>query len=80
MADIFSEVYGKKIKYNAVEPEVYRNFDFQGADDLGNMFQFKAEEEEYFCTIRDINASRKLNPELLTFKQWLEQNKERIEV
>ena len=80
MADIFSEVYGKKIKYNAVEPEVYRNFDFQGADDLGNMFQFKAEEEEYFCTIRDVNATHKLNPELLNFRQWLEQNKDQIEV
>lgn len=80
MAEIFSDVYGKKVKYNAVEPEVYRNFDFQGADDLGNMFQFKAEQEEYFCTIRDVNASRKLNPELLTFRQWLEQNKEKMEV
>ncbi|MDX1544626.1 MAG: NmrA/HSCARG family protein [Christiangramia sp.] len=80
MAEIFTEVLGKKIKYNAVEPEVYRNFDFPGADDLGNMFQFKVEEEEYFCTIRDVNATRKLNPQLLNFRQWLEQNKDRIEV
>ncbi len=80
MADIFSEVYGKKIKYNAVEPEVYRNFDFPGADDLGNMFQFKAEFEEYFCTIRNIDATKKLNRELLNFRQWLEQNKSKIQV
>ncbi len=80
MAEIFSEVLDKKIKYNAVDPEVYRNFDFPGADDLGNMFQFKVEEEEYFCTIRDINLSRKLNPELLNFKQWLEQHKDQIDI
>ena len=80
MAETFSEVYGKKVKYNAVEPDVYRNFDFQGADDLGNMFQFKVEEEEYFCTIRDINTTRKLNPELLNFKQWLEKNKDKMEL
>ncbi len=80
MADTFTEVYGKKVKYNAVPPEVYRSFDFPGADDLGNMFQFKVEEEEYFCTIRDVNATRKLNPELLTFKQWLQQNKEKLQI
>ncbi|TBW28077.1 NmrA/HSCARG family protein [Gramella sp. KN1008] len=80
MADIFSEVYGKKVKCNAVEPDVYRSFDFPGAEEFGNMFQFKAEEEEYFCTIRDINATRKLNPELLNFRQWLEKNKDKLEV
>ena len=80
MAETFSGVYGKKVKYNAVPAEVYRNFDFQGADDLGNMFQFKAEEEEYFCTIRDVNASRKLNPELQTFKEWLVEHKDEMDI
>ncbi|MCM8571024.1 NmrA/HSCARG family protein [Gramella jeungdoensis] len=80
MAETFTEVYGKKVNYNAIKPEVYRSFDFQGADDLGNMFQFYAEEEEYFCTIRDVNATRKLNPELLNFRQWLEQNKDKMDV
>jgi uncharacterized protein YbjT (DUF2867 family) len=80
MAETFSKVYGKKVKYNAVAPEVYRSFDFPGADDLGNMFQFKVMFEEYFCTIRDVNATRKLNPELLTFRQWLEKYKAKIEV
>ena len=80
MAQIFSDVYGKKVKYNAVKPEVYRNFDFPGADDLGNMFQFNAEFEEYFCTIRNIDATKKLNPELLNFRKWLEKNKLKIEV
>ncbi|SDS02585.1 NmrA/HSCARG family protein [Christiangramia echinicola] len=80
MAEIFSDVYGKKVKYNAVPAEVYRNFDFPGADDLGNMFQFKVEEEEYFCTIRDVNASRKLNPELQTFKKWLMEHKDEMDI
>ncbi len=80
MAEIFTEVLGKDVKYNAIEPDVYRKFDFPGADDLGNMFQFKVEEEEYFCTIRNIDATKKLNPELLNFRNWLKQNKERIEV
>ena len=80
MAEIFTEVCGKKVKYNEVEPEIYRNFDFPGADDLGNMFQFNADFEEYFCTIRNIDATKKLNPELLNFKQWLEKHKSEIDI
>lgn len=78
MAKIFSEVYNKEVHYNAVEPAVYRSFDFPGADDLGNMFQFKAEFEDEFTSKRDVDKTRALNPELHSFKQWLEENKEKI--
>ncbi|APG61078.1 NmrA/HSCARG family protein [Christiangramia salexigens] len=80
MADQFTETLGKKVKYNAIPAEVYRHFDFPGADDLGNMFQFNAEHDDYFCQIRDIGKTRSLNPELLSFKQWLEQNKQKFMV
>lgn len=80
MAKVFSEVYGKDVKYNAVPPEVYRSFDFPGADDLGNMFQFKADFEAEYCAARDPEKTRKLNPELKSFKQWLEINKSRMQV
>lgn len=78
MADTFTKVYGTKVKYNAVSADVYRSFDFPGADDLGNMFQFKAEFESDFCGARDIALSRKLNPQLQTFEGWLRKNKDRI--
>lgn len=80
MATTFSEVYGKKVHYNAVKPEVYRSFDFPGADDLGNMFQFKADFEEDYCKARNVENTRELDPELLGFQPWLEKNKERIQV
>jgi uncharacterized protein YbjT (DUF2867 family) len=80
MAETFSHVYGKKVHYNAVKPEVYRNFDFPGADDLGNMFQFKADFEEDYCKARDVENTRQLDPDLLQFKPWLQKNKERIQV
>lgn len=80
MADTFSKVLGKKVKYNAVPPDVYRSFDFPGADDLGNMFQFKADFEDYYCGARDPEFVKKLNPELLSFEQWLKENKDRLEV
>ena len=41
MAETFSKVLGQPVGYNAVPPKVYRGFDFPGAEDLGNMFQYK---------------------------------------
>jgi len=41
MAAAFSRALGQEVRYNEVSPEVYRGFGFPGADDLGNMFQFK---------------------------------------
>ena len=78
MAMAFSELLGQPVTYNAVEPEVYRSFDFPGADDLGNMFQFKRDFEEYFCGARNLGVSKKLNPDLQTFPQWLKANKEAL--
>ena len=64
--------------HDAVTPEAYRGFGFPGADDLGNMFQFKRDFEQYFCGARDLDFTRSLNPQLQTFSQWLAANKERI--
>jgi len=75
MAAIFTEVLGKEVRYNNVPPEVYRGFGFTGADDLGNMFQFKRDFEEYFSGVRSPDFSRSLNPALQSFKAWLTQNK-----
>lgn len=78
MAAAMSNALGKDITYNAVPFEVYRSFGFPGADDLGNMFQFYHDCNDYFCGIRDIEEAKKLNPSLQNFEQWLAQNKDRI--
>lgn len=78
MADKFSKILGKKVKYNAVPPEVYRSFDFPGADDLGNMFQFNADFADDFGKVRDIELTRKLNPDLMNFEEWLQKYKEKL--
>lgn len=80
MADAFSKHLGTEVAYNDVPPEVYRNFGFPGADDMGNMFQFKADFEADYCGARDIEVTKKLNPELLNFNSWLEQNKAQIKI
>lgn len=78
MAEAFSKALGKEVVYNSIPPDVFRSFGFPGADDLGNMFQFKRDFEEDFCGARDIEESRSLNPELKTFDKWLEENKTKI--
>ena len=75
MAAAFTAALGQEVVYNSVSPEVYRGLGFPGADDLGNMFQFKRDFEEYFCGARSVEFSRSLNPSLQNFKTWLAKNK-----
>ena len=80
MAAGFSEIAGEEVRYNAVEPAVYRSFGFPGADDLGNMFQYKRDFEPAYRAARDVEGSRKLNPALQSFEEWLSRNKEKITI
>jgi uncharacterized protein YbjT (DUF2867 family) len=80
MAAKLSTALGLEVRYNDVPPEVYRNFGFPGADDLGNMFQFKRDFEKLFCGARKPDIARSLNPSLQSFDMWLAQNKSRIPV
>ena len=78
MADAFTRALGQEVRYNDVPPDVYRGFGFPGAEDLGNMFQFKRDFADYFCGARSVDFSRALNPALQSFEVWLERNKARI--
>lgn len=74
MAAALSRALGKEVGYNAVPPAVFRSFGFPGAEDLGNMFQFKHDFNEAFCSARNVAFSRSLNPQLQSFEQWLAEN------
>ena len=78
MAAALTKALGQEVRYNDVPPQVYRSFDFPGAEDLGNMFQFKRDFNEYFCGVRNLDVARALNPALQSFDAWLAQNKTRI--
>jgi len=80
MAAALGRTLGEEVRYNAVTPEAFRGFGFPGAEDLGNMFQFKRDFEAYFCGARNPAVARSLNPNLQTFGEWLAANKERIPV
>ena len=38
------------------------------------MFQVKRDFEEAYCAARDVDLARSLNPELLSFDEWLRRN------
>ncbi|HEX9727085.1 MAG TPA: NmrA/HSCARG family protein [Gemmatimonadales bacterium] len=80
LAAAFTQALGQPVTYNDVPPEVYRSFDFPGAADVGNMFQFKRDFSEYYCGARSVEFSRSVNPDLQTFEQWLEAHKDQVPI
>jgi len=80
MAAALGKAFGRKVTYFDVPFEMYRGFDFPGAADLGNMFQYKHDFESEFCGARSVEFSRSLNPALQDFSSWLAANKDKIEL
>ena len=80
MAAALSQALGREVRHAAVTPEQYRSFGFPGADDLGNMFQFKHDFARQFCAARDPALTRELDPQVRTFAQWLQANAMRLPI
>lgn len=70
MAARLSQALGREVAHQDVPFDVYRSLGFPGADDLGNMFQFKHDFNADFCGARSVELSRSLNPALQDFGTW----------
>ena len=77
-AAAFTEALGEEVVYNDVDPDVYRSFGFPGADEMGNMFQFKRDFESDYAGARVRSEALELVPDLQDFETWLAANKGRI--
>jgi uncharacterized protein YbjT (DUF2867 family) len=80
MADGLSRALGKEVRFNNISPESYRKLGFPGSDDLGNMFQFYRDFDEVCNSVRNVEFSKQLNPELKSFKMWLDENAKLIPI
>jgi uncharacterized protein YbjT (DUF2867 family) len=80
MAQSFSKVLGQEVEHISPSFNEFRNSGFPGADEMGNMYQFKHDFEEDYCRARNLDFTRSLNPELKNFDTWLKENKERIPI
>ena len=78
MADALSRALGEPVLHDDISPAAFRAMGFPGADDLGNMFQFKRDFAQEFRARRDLSVSRELNPGMQSFAQWLAENAMRI--
>jgi uncharacterized protein YbjT (DUF2867 family) len=66
------------VQFNAVDANLFRSFGFPGADEYGNMFQVYRDFEKQVNAARSIETTRKLNPSLQTFDQWLANKKSAV--
>ncbi len=78
MAASMTRALGTEIGYNDVPADVYRSFGFPGADEMGNMFQFKRDFEADYVGARNLDVARSLNPELQSFNDWIDKNAAKI--
>lgn len=78
MAEKLSKALGEEVRYFAVDADAYRGFGFPGADEMGNMFQWKRDFEAEYVGPRDLDVARSLDPELKDFDAWLAENAEKI--
>jgi uncharacterized protein YbjT (DUF2867 family) len=74
IAAVMSKVLGEEVAYVPVPFDAMRAQPWPGAVEAGNMFQFYAEVPQ-FVAARDLDVVRGLNPDLLTFEQWLDKHK-----
>jgi len=66
------------VQFNPVDANVFRSFGFPGADEYGNMFQVYRDFEQQVNAARSIETTRKLNPALQNFDQWLANKKSAV--
>jgi len=78
MSAALTRALGREVRHNAMTPEAYRGLGFPGADDLGNMFQFKRDFDAAFRAPRKVEVARRLNPSLQSFEVWLGAHKSTI--
>ncbi|BBX48544.1 NmrA/HSCARG family protein [Mycobacterium cookii] len=77
-AAALTEALGEKVSYRPVSWDEFRTLPFPGAVEMGNMFQYFAEDSERYSRDRDLAVVRELNPELQSFRDWLAVHKDQI--
>ena len=70
-ASAFSDAFGEAVAYRPLSWDDFRGQGFPGAVEMGNMFQYYAQNATSFVGDRDLAAVRKLNPALQSFRDWI---------
>ncbi|GAB7071959.1 NmrA/HSCARG family protein [Mycobacterium hodleri] len=70
-AAALGDALGEDVLYRPLGWDEFRAQGFPGAVEMGNMFQYYAQNSARFVGDRDLSAVRALNPGLLSFRDWL---------
>lgn len=70
-AAALSEALGEPVRYQPVPFDAFRAQPFPSAVEMGNMFQYYAEDSAAFTGARDLDRVRELHPGLQSFRDWL---------
>ncbi|WP_086818933.1 NmrA/HSCARG family protein [Allokutzneria sp. NRRL B-24872] len=73
-AERFAEALGEPVRFQSIPYDTFRTFDFPGAVEIANMFQYYGDFDAEFTGARDLTEVRALNPRLKDFASWLSAN------
>jgi uncharacterized protein YbjT (DUF2867 family) len=79
-AAALSDALGEPVTYRPVPFDDFRAQAFPSAVEMGNMFQYYAENSAAFTGDRDLERVRELNPQLQSFRAWLAGHRDAIAV
>lgn len=77
-AAALTEALGQPVAYRPITFDEFRAQGFPSAVEMGNMFQYYAEDSAVFTGDRDLNRVRELNPALQSFRDWLARHRDDI--
>jgi len=70
-AAALSDALGEQVAYRPLTWDEFRAQGFPAAVEMGNMFQYYAQNSARFVADRELTKVRELNPGLLSFRSWL---------
>ena len=78
MCDVIAKEFNVSIHYDAIEPDTYRTFPFPGAEEMGNNFQYFRDFNNEFLKLRSVDSMKKLNPNPLSFADFVSSHRGQI--
>jgi uncharacterized protein YbjT (DUF2867 family) len=78
LAAMISGIVGEKVHYRPFTWEQFRSLPFSAAVTAANAFQYFAENEEDLLARRDLEESRRINPQMVPLKSWLRSHRSSI--
>jgi uncharacterized protein YbjT (DUF2867 family) len=79
-AAALGDAIGEPVAYRPASWDDFRAQGFPGAVEMGNMFQYYAQNSSRFVADRDLALVRRLNPALQSFRDWLTVHGKEIQV